>query len=202
MDKFSYLGNGDVNAVEELYNSYKRDPESVEQGWRSFFEGFEFFQKNYDQEAIPQGTLKEFRVIDLINAYRTRGHLFTLTNPVRERRKYTPTLDIGNFGLQESDLDTTFQAGVELGIGPSKLRDIVEHLKTTYCRSIGVEYAYIRKTDVVSWIRQRIEPSRNLPAFSKEVKKKILEKLNEAVVFESFLHKKFVGQKRDRKSVV
>lgn len=196
MDKFSYLGNGDVNAVEELYNSYKRDPESVEQGWRSFFEGFEFFQKNYDQEAIPQGTLKEFKVIDLINAYRTRGHLFTLTNPVRERRKYTPTLDIGNFGLQESDLDTTFQAGVELGIGPSKLRDIVEHLKTTYCRSIGIEYAYIRKTDVVSWIRQRIEPSRNLPAFSKEVKKKILEKLNEAVVFESFLHKKFVGQKR------
>lgn len=196
MDKFSYLGNGDVTAVEELYKNYQNDPGSVEYGWQKFFEGFDFFQKNYDQEAIPEGTLKEFRVIDLINAYRTRGHLFTQTNPVRERRKYSPTLDIENFGLEKGDLETVFQAGVELGMGPAKLKDIVEHLKSTYCRSVGIEYAYIRNLEVVDWIRKRIEPSKNLPSFNADVKRQILVKLNEAVVFESFLHKKFVGQKR------
>ena len=197
MDKFSYLGNSDVNAVEGLYNQYKADPESVDSSWKQFFQGFEFFQKNYDQDGeIPEGTRKEFKVINLINAYRSRGHLFTQTNPVRERRKYTPTLDIQNFGLDDGDLNTVFQAGMEIGIGAAPLKDIIEHLKTTYCRSIGVEFTYIRKPEVVEWLRSRIEPTKNSSTFSKEVKKTILQKLNEAVVFESFLHKKFVGQKR------
>jgi 2-oxoglutarate dehydrogenase E1 component len=76
-----------------------------------------------DSEAsveIPQSVRKEFLVVDLINGYRTRGHLFTKTNPVRDRRKYTPTLDIENFGLSKSDLDSTFNAGEIVGIGPKK----------------------------------------------------------------------------------
>ena len=196
MDKFSYLGNGDVNAVEELYQQFKANPDSVDETWRKFFQGFEFFQANYGDQSISEGTLKEFRVIDLINAYRNRGHLFTKTNPVRERRKYSPTLDLENFGLSEADLETVFNAGVEIGIGPAKLKDIVDHLKTTYCNSIGVEYMYIRDVEKLNWIKQRVETEKNLPKFSKEVKHTILRKLNEAVVFESFLHKKFVGQKR------
>lgn len=106
MDKFSYLGNGDINAIEELYESYKKDSKSVDEQWQSFFAGFDFFQKNYDSESIPQGTLKEFQVMELIQAYRSRGHLFTQTNPVRERRKYEPTLDLDNFGLSKADLET------------------------------------------------------------------------------------------------
>lgn len=197
MDKFSYLGNGDVSAVDGLYNQYKTDPNSVDESWRQFFQGFEFFQKNYDQEGeIPEGTLKEFKVINLIEAYRSRGHLFTQTNPVRERRKYSPTLDIQNFGLDNGDLNTVFHAGSEIGIGAASLKDIIEHLKTTYCRSIGVEFRYIRKPETVEWLRSRIEPTKNSTSFSVDVKKTILQKLNEAVVFESFLHKKFVGQKR------
>ncbi len=196
MDKFSYLGNGDLNAVEELYQQFKANPDSVDETWRKFFQGFEFFQANYGDQSISEGTLKEFRVIDLINAYRNRGHLFTKTNPVRERRKYSPTLDLENFGLSEADLETVFNAGVEIGIGPAKLKDIVDHLKTTYCISIGVEYMYIRDVEKLNWIKQRVETEKNLPKFSKEVKHTILRKLNEAVVFESFLHKKFVGQKR------
>lgn len=196
MDKFSYLGNGDMNAVETIYKKYQENPESVDFGWQKFFEGFEFFQKNYDDQPMPQGTLKEFQVIDLINAYRSRGHLFTHTNPVRERRKYTPTLDLENFGLSDADLDTVFHAGAQLGIGATKLRDIVDHVKTTYCHSIGIEYTYIRRPEMVQWIRERIETTKNQPNFSPAIKKKILSKLNEAVGFESFLHKKFVGQKR------
>ncbi|MEZ4721585.1 MAG: 2-oxoglutarate dehydrogenase E1 component [Flavobacteriales bacterium] len=196
MDKFSYLGNGDVNAIEELYQAYKKDPQSVDEQWQGFFSGFDFFQKNFDTGTVSQGTLKEFRVLELIGAYRSRGHLFTQTNPVRERRKYSPTLAIENFGLDASDLETEFQAGMEIGIGPSKLKDIVDHLEKTYCRSIGIEYAYIRDPQVVKWIQSKIEPSQNSTKFSTEHKRAMLEKLNEAVVFESFLHKKFVGQKR------
>ncbi len=196
MDKFSYLGNGDVNAVEELYKQFKESPDSVEEGWKKFFQGFEFFQATYGEQAVSEGTLKEFKVMELINAYRTRGHLFTKTNPVRERRKYSPTLDLQNFGLSEADLDTVFNAGVEIGIGPAKLKDILAHVKTTYCNSIGVEYMYIRDVEKLNWIKKRVESEKNVPKFSKEVKHTILRKLNEAVVFESFLHKKFVGQKR------
>lgn len=196
MDIFSYLGNSDVNAVEELYKKFKQDPSSVDESWHKFFAGFEFFQANYDDGTISEGTLKEFRVLDLIHGYRTRGHLFTATNPVRERRQYSPKLDLENFGLSDADLDTVFNAGVEIGIGPAKLRDIVTHLQTTYCNSIGVEYMYIRNVEELDWIQKRVESEKNMPNFPKEIKHKILKKLNEAVVFEAFLHKKFVGQKR------
>ncbi|MCB9188642.1 MAG: 2-oxoglutarate dehydrogenase E1 component [Flavobacteriales bacterium] len=198
MDKFSYMSNGDVNAIEELYNQYLADVNSVDEGWRTFFEGFEFARKNFDLEAggaIPENVQKEFRVINLINGYRSRGHLFTHTNPVRERRKYTPTLEIENFGLENSDLNVVFQAGNEVGIGPATLKEIIDHLEETYCQSIGIEYMYIREPQRVDWIRNKIE-LKNRPILSKEAKKHVLHKLNQASVFEQFLHKKFVGQKR------
>lgn len=197
MDKFSYLGNGDVNAIESIYQQFQADPNSVDKSWQTFFEGFEFAQKNYDLEAVvPESFQKEFKVINLINDYRSRGHLFTKTNPVRQRRTYSPTLDLENYGLSQADLNTVFQAGSEIGMGPAKLSDIVNHLTTTYCNSIGVEFMYIRKPEVVKWLKDKIEPTQNLPKFSVEKKKTILRKLNQAVTFENFLHKKFVGQKR------
>ncbi len=197
MDKFSFLGNGDVVAIEELFQQYLKDANSVEPDWRQFFAGFEFARKNYeDAGEIPQNVRKEFDVISLINAYRSRGHLFTQTNPVRERRKYAPTLDIENFGLGQADLETVFQAGSHLGIGASKLKDIVAHLTQTYCQSIGAEYMYIRTPEIIKWLQDKMEGSKNTPKFSLDEKKVILNKLNQAVVFENFLHTKFVGQKR------
>lgn len=196
MDKVSYVGNADVNAIDHLYKMYQQDPESVDIGWKKFFEGFEFAQTNYeDSGAIPENFQKEFKVINLINGYRSRGHLFTKTNPVRERRKYSPTLDIENFGLLESDLDVVFQAGEEVGIGPATLRAIIDHLKETYCQSIGIEYMYMREPGKIEWFKNAIE-LRNRPKFDNAKKLQIYEKLNRATSFESFLGKKFVGQKR------
>ncbi|MCB9360840.1 MAG: 2-oxoglutarate dehydrogenase E1 component [Flavobacteriales bacterium] len=194
MDKHSYLSNADGAVIEDYYQQYLNNPESVGEGWRKFFEGFEFARKNYDTE-VPEGFDKEFKVINLINGYRSRGHLFTKTNPVRTRRKYSPTLDIENFGLEKSDLETVFQAGSETGIGPAKLKDIITHLEETYCQSIGIEYTYIRKPEEVDWIKNKIEIKNRLK-LGKEDKRHVLHKLNQAVVFEQFLHKKFVGQKR------
>ena len=207
MDKFSYLGNADVSAVDELYQQYLKDPNSVEEGWFKFFAGFEFAVKNYDIEeptsksktAVFESGIdfdKEFKVLSLINGYRTRGHLFTKTNPVRERRKYSPTLAIENFGLSKSDLKTKFKAATEISLQEATLQEIVDHLELTYCNSVGVEYRYMRKPDKVQWLQKKLESNRNQPEFTSEEKKHMLHKLSQAVVFEQFLHKKFVGQKR------
>ncbi|MEN8929274.1 MAG: 2-oxoglutarate dehydrogenase E1 component [Flavobacteriales bacterium] len=197
MDNFSFLSNGDVNAFEDLYKKYKQDPSTVDTGWARFFEGFDFQKANYeDSEGDFSGlTNKEFKVLELIEDYRQRGHLFTKTNPVRERRQYSPNLEISNYGLAEEDRNTVFQAGSTTGIGPATLNEIIEHLEQTYCQSIGIEYQYIRAQDRLEWLRNKIE-LKNRPQFSVEDKKHILHKLNQSSEFENFLQKKFVGQKR------
>ena len=196
MDKFSFLGSLHTGWVEEMYDKYLQDPQSIEEEWSNFFQGFDFAKEVYTEEDVPQVFQKEFKVINLIDAYRKSGHLFTKTNPVRERRKYTPTLDYKNFGLEELDLDVEFQAGDLIGIGPSTLKEIIEHLEKVYCQSIGIEYMYIRDPQEIDWIKNRLHQNSNTPKFDTNQKKHILHKLNQAVVFENFLHKKFVGQKR------
>jgi len=197
MDKFSFIGNSEIAAIDKLYQQYKTDPDSVEKQWQKFFEGFEFAQKNFPV-SNHTGELfdKEFKVINLIEGYRKRGHLFTKTNPVRTRRKYSPTLVIENYDLEESDLSSVFQAGKYIGIGPATLKEIVDHLETTYCQSIGAEYMFIRKPETVSWLQKKMEPVKNIPNFTTNEQKHIYHHLKQAVGFENFIHKKFVGQKR------
>lgn len=196
MDKFTFIGNADVNAIDHLYKQYRSNPESVDAEWLKFFEGIDFASTNFESNGeIPENFQKEFKVINLINGYRSRGHLFTKTNPVRDRRTYTPTLDIENFGLAESDLDEVFQAGNEIGVGAAILRTIIGHMEAVYCQSIGIEFNYIREPERWSWLKHNIEIE-NRPKFDQERKHRILQKLTEASNFESFLQKKYVGQKR------
>lgn len=196
MDKVTYVGNADVTAIDHLYKSYQQDPESVDIGWKKFFEGFDFARTNYEEGGeIPENVQKEFMVINLINGYRSRGHLFTHTNPVRERRLHTPTLDIENFGLSEADLKTVFHAGSEIGMGDATLEAIIAHLKEIYCESIGVEFAYMRDPIRLTWMKNKIE-WKTRPQFDAGRKIEIYKKLNRATNFEAYLGKKFVGQKR------
>ena len=145
---------------------------------------------------MPENILKEFKVVKLINGYRTRGHLFTNTNPVRERRTYTPNLDLENFELSEDDLTEEFNAGEIIGIGRNSLQNIIIHLERIYCTSIGIEYMYIRTPERIKWIQYYLNKNDNKPELSKDEKKHILKKLIQANNFETFLHKKYVGQKR------
>lgn len=197
MDRLSFLSNSSPEFLESQYQSFLNDPSSVQESWIQFFDGFEFARKNYDSDGeIPENVQKEFKVLQLINGYRQRGHLFTHTNPVRDRRQYNPTLDIGNFGLDTSDLETVFQAGTDVNLGAAKLKDIISHLEIVYCQSIGVEFMYMRSPEKIQWMRNRLHTNSNLPTYSKEQKHRIFDKLNEASGFESFLHTKFTGQKR------
>ena len=201
MDRFSFLNAAHTEFFADLYEQYLENPDSIEPSWRSFLQGFDFGMTTYNDE-YPVGTPaqqlvvaatedcsgvsdkihKEFNVLKLIDAYRTRGHLFTKTNPVRERRIWSPTLDLTNYGLSDADLNTVFDAAKAMKLEPCTLKEILEHLDKIYCQSIGVEYMYIRKPEVIQWIQDKIGYNDNQPKFDADQKKNILEKLNEAVL--------------------
>ncbi|MDH5603108.1 MAG: 2-oxoglutarate dehydrogenase E1 component, partial [Cyclobacteriaceae bacterium] len=201
MDKFSYIANAHSNYIDELYKNYKEDPSSIDLSWQRFFEGFEFAQAHFEEASTVQSddmilNAKEAQVRALIFGYRSMGHLKSDTNPIRKRRNHAVRLSLSDYGLTENDLDTAFEVGNIVGIGRAKLRDIIAKLEQCYLGPIGFEYMYIRDPEITDWFKEKIEahPEKNKPGF--EEKKRILQKLNEAVVFENFLHTKFLGQKR------
>lgn len=222
MDKFSYIANAHVSYIDELYSSYKSDPASIDPSWKEFFDGFDFALTNYSedengqtQKAQPSpsvqksgslatpGTImdmellpKEIKVRALIHAYRSRAHLRSKTNPVRERRDRKAMIDPENFGLGAEDMNVEFQAGNEIGIGAAKLSGIINALKTIYEGPMGFEYLYIRDVEMLDWFKTKVEEEALAFNPSVDEKKRILFKLNQAVVFENFLHTKYLGQKR------
>lgn len=208
MDNYSFLNTIHPEVLEEQYEKYLQSPDSVEASWRAFFQGFDFAREElYDKDTLISSNSsvstpsnnqvnKEFKVVNLINDYRKRGHLFTKTNPVRERRDYSPKITLENHGLSEEDLNETFKAGEIIGLTNGTLKEIVAQLESIYCESIGVEYMYIRDPKKVKWIQSWINRNSNKPNFTVAQKKHILHKLNQAVSFENYLHTKFVGQKR------
>ena len=211
MDKYSFLNAAHSQFIEDLYQQYLKYPDSIEPSWKSFFQGFDFALENYGEEItvtqlantaissgnVPDNIEKEFKVINLINDYRRRGHLFTKTNPVRERRTYSPDLSIENYGLSKADLGTKFNCATETGMsGAATLADLIVHLERIYCNSIGLEYMHINNVEERDFIRKWIQVNENHPNLAVEEKKEILHKLNQAVAFENYLHTKFVGQKR------
>ena len=213
VNQFSYISNAHPSFVENMYNDYKKSPQTIDPSWANFFKGFEYASgENGTANGYTNGTVavngiagvgvgiipeKEIAVMMLIDAYRHRGHLLSDTNPLKKRKNRHPHLDLAEFGL-ENDLDNSFYAGKTIGLPDGKLKDIVDKLNKIYCAHIGFEYSNIEKQEERLWLRERIE---NMPltpgfGFAIEKKKRILEKLNEATGLEEFLGKKFVGKKR------
>ena len=216
MDRFSFLNAIHAQLIDDLYEQYRKYPDALEPSWKTFFQGFDFALENYGDEGyisengqpsvvvqqvnnsnIPDEIRKEFLVMNLIEAYRSRGHLFTKTNPVRDRRTYSPTLSIENFGLSTADLNTKFNCAIEIGLKEATtLQNIINRLETIYCNSIGVEYMHLDNVEEKKFVRDFLQQNENKPQLSSQQKIEILRKLNQAVVFENYLNTKFVGQKR------
>lgn len=198
MDKYSYISNAHTNYIDELYASYKADPSSVDQSWQKFFEGFEFGQNNNGSASAPAvvADSSEIKVRNYIYAHRSRAHLKSDTNPVRERRKHVVRLDLADFGLTEEDLEKEFEVGAEIGIGTAKFKVIKDRLEKIYLGSIGYEFNHIRNSDTFEWFKKKVESEGFDIEPTVDQKKDILQKLNEAVIFENFLHTKYIGQKR------
>jgi 2-oxoglutarate dehydrogenase E1 component len=203
MKDFSFIANAHPSYIESMYEKYQQDPNSVASSWQAFFKGFDFaYQNNGVSETAKTTTAglnpKEIQVLALIKAFRNRGHLLSTTNPIRQRRDRRPNLNLDDFNLSDADLDQVFYAGQEAGLQNATLREIIDHMRKVYCGNIGFEYHHIQDRERRRWIRERIEshhPDNNYDV-PVEKKRRILEKLNGSVIFEKFLHTKYIGQKR------
>src|SRR5436190_2352176 len=211
MKDFSYITNSHPAYIENLYQSYMQDPGSVDPEMKKFFEGFDFAVSSgkassnggtttttITSDHASVGTLdwkKEISAYRMILGYRNKGHLIAETNPIRKRKDRGANLDLGFFGFTEEDMDKTFQAGNLIGLGPTSLRNVITHLQKCYSAHVGIEFKYISNQKKVDWITNEIEKKFNQP-LPLETRKRTLEKLNHGVMFEKFLHTKYVGQKR------
>ncbi|MBA54666.1 MAG: 2-oxoglutarate dehydrogenase E1 component [Pseudomonadales bacterium] len=220
----SHLSGSNANYVEELYEAYLKDPNSVPEQWRDNFDKLP--RVNGTESDVPHSTIREHflylaknknrvqplavssvssehekkqvKVLQLITGYRVRGHQKAQLDPLSiMERESVPDLELTHHGLSAADLDTTFQTGnVFLGREEATLREIVDALEKTYCTSIGVEYMHIVDTAEKRWIQQRMESVRSHPNYSVDVKTHLLERLIAAEGLERMLATKYPGTKR------
>jgi 2-oxoglutarate dehydrogenase E1 component len=194
---FTHLSSSDITFIDTLYADYRKSPDSVDESWQRFFQGFDFCDSTDSGVGITDEKFrKEFNVFRLIQSFRTRGHLLADTNPIRPRKDRQARISLLEYSLSEADRTTVFQCGEFVGLGAATLQDILDHLKKIYCAKIGFQYMHSNNTDIRRWMREKIESTAKNIDMGLEKKKRILQKLNEANVFENFLQTKYVGQKR------
>jgi len=159
--------------------------------------GFELLSVPAPAQERLQAEILQEKVGELINAYRIRGHLFANLDPLGLLQPPPPELEIEHFGLSEEQLDKPFATGdFAAGKGEMTLREILAHLKRTYCRTIGVEYMHGEDPAIKRWLQERMEAAQNTPTLSREQKLRILARLTDAETLETFLHRKYIGKKR------
>ncbi|BFG71779.1 2-oxoglutarate dehydrogenase E1 component [Sediminibacterium sp. KACHI17] len=205
MKDFSYITNSHPAYIESLYQEFVQNPEAVDPDLKKFFEGFDFAVSNASGTVVSSNGqitaadnidwMKEIKVYRLILGYRNKGHLIAKTNPIRQRKDRGANLDLSFFGLSEADLNTTYQAGNLIGLGATTLKNILQHLNSCYASNVGIEFKYISDQKKIDWLTREMEQQFVKP-LSLDKKKRVLEKLNQGVMFEKFLHTKYIGQKR------
>jgi 2-oxoglutarate dehydrogenase E1 component len=203
MKDFSYITSSHPSYIEQLYQDFSRSPESIDPDLRKFFEGFDFAISNSKEQPVSSSQKnvaavdwkKELGVYRLILGYRNKGHLIAKTNPIRTRKDRNANLELEFFGLSEADLTSSFYAGNLIGLGNSSLKQILTHLQQSYANHVGIEFKYISNQEKIDYLTNEMEINFSKP-ISIEKQKRILEKLNQGVIFEKFLHTKYIGQKR------
>ena len=226
MDKYSFLNAANTQFFADLYDQYLENPDSVEASWRAFFQGFDFARESYGddffQESVPQEVStvaapaassvasspqaapvpvsgkveKELQVLNLIKAYQRQGHLLAQIDPLKERKAPQVSLSLEKFGLSQADLSTVFDTAKEIHLAPSPLSVILKKLEDTFTKSIAIEFEHLDNEEEKKWFQEKIYSGEYTTEFSKEQKKRILEKLAESTTLENFFHNKYVGQKR------
>ncbi|MEE4272406.1 MAG: thiamine pyrophosphate-dependent enzyme, partial [Thermoanaerobaculales bacterium] len=180
--------------VDELYSQWRDDPSSLSEQWRSFFSGFDLGAGS----AVPSSdeAADQSRVASLIFAYRNVGHLIADVDPLGDGERHEPVFDLETHGLTEAHLERVYDTGHLGGPKQASLREIIETLRLTYCRKIGVEYIHIQDREIRRWLQTQMEPNQNRPPVPTETKRRLLEQLTNAEIFESFLNSRYQGQKR------
>ena len=199
MKDFSYITSSHPSYIEQLYQDFSKSPESIDPDLRKFFEGFDFAVSNLkDQPSVGAvkndvslNWKKELGVYRLILGYRNKGHLIAKTNPIRTRKNRHANLELDFFGLSEADLKSTFYAGNLIGLGTTTLKQIHDHLENCYSNHVGIEFKYISSQEKIDFLTTEMEINFSKP-MATEKKKRILENLNQGVIFEKFLHTKYI----------
>jgi 2-oxoglutarate dehydrogenase E1 component len=195
MSRSSLTGAYNLDVVEQTYQRWRRDSASVDESWRLFFEGFELGQ-NRQAEPSAQFIRQQIGVVRIIDGYRRLGHALAQLDPLSDPPASHPLLELSSFGLQESDLDRTFDTSHFYGLPRATLRQLLAALRETYCRTIGVEYMHIQDRQIRTWLQERMEPRRNRPELPRRLRMRALMLLHSAEIFEKFLHTRYLGQKR------
>ena len=215
----SCLAGANAPYLEQLYEAYLQDPGSVENGWRNYFDNLvngsahepdaihsdirESFRQLARQKKSKTvcPTLsnedKQIRVLQLINAYRFRGHQQAHFEPLRKKElPDIPELHLEHHGLTEADLKEVFSTGSLHGAGRITLKNILEILSATYCNHVGAEYMHIIETEEKRWLQEQLEKPHGIPVYTKEEKRRLLNRVTAAEGLEKYLHNRYVGQKR------
>src|SRR6266853_112507 len=218
----SYLFGANAPFIEELYEAYLDNPQSVPEQWREYFDKLQaapaggnggrdvahapivesFVRRARAGAARPAPAVagfdrKQVSVLQLIAEYRFRGVLIADIDPLkRHERPHIAELEPAYYDLTEADMDTVFNTGSLVGPEQASLREIIKTLQETYCGTLGVEYMYLSSRVEKRWIQERLEPIRSKPSYSPDYKRHILERLTAAEGLERFLHTRYVGQKR------
>lgn len=203
----TFASRYNLDLLESNYQRWQRDPQSVDEAWRIFFEGFDLGGGNRQHPSRngvatasqSPGALDasaQIGIVQIIDAYRGLGHLLSRLDPLSDPPTSHPLLELSNFGLSEADMGRTFDTSAFLGLPRATLGELITALKDTYCGSIGVEYMHIQDMAIRRWLQERMEPTRNRPNYARRQKLHILMELHFAEMFEKFLHKRFIGQKR------
>ncbi len=205
MKDFQYITSSHPAYIESLYQDYVKNPESIDTDLRKFFDGFDFAVSNANggaavtvngnQPPVPVDWMKEIRAYRMILGYRNKGHLVAKTNPIRKRKDRGANIELDFYGFTEADLDATYNAGHLLGLGATTLRNIQAHLEKCYSSNVGIEFKYISDQKKIDFLTNAMEKEFQQP-LPLEKRRRILEKLNQGVMFEKFLHTKYIGQKR------
>ncbi len=215
MKDIQYITSQHPAFIESMYQDFIKNPDSVDPEFKKFFEGFDFAinstmaNSNGKTAVAPAANagvsdrplsadvdwMREIRAYRLILGYRNKGHLIAKTNPIRKRKDRGANIELSFFGFTEADLDKEFDAGNLIGLGTTSLKNILSHLEKCYASHIGIEFKYISDQKKIDWLTNEVE-KKMIEPLPLNKKKRILEKLNQGVMFEKFLHTKYVGQKR------
>jgi 2-oxoglutarate dehydrogenase E1 component len=197
MSRPSAASRYNLEGLDQMYQQWRQDAGSVPESWRWFFDGFELGYTQLPPTAATSGaTSSQTSIVALIDAYRGLGHLLANLDPLSTAPTTIPALELSAFGFTDADLDRDFDVSHFVGMQKATLGQLVAALKETYCRTIGVEYMHIQDAGIRRWLRERMEPRRNQPETARRQRMRILMELNQAELFEEFLHTKFMGQKR------
>ncbi len=195
MPRKEFPHSQNLGFIEEIYSDYLKNPSSVSPDWRTYFQSLSVTGGNGSPVTEKRGDVRQERVDQLIRNYRVRGHMAARLDPLNLSRPAPPELDPEFYGFTPRDMDLRFTCETMRSEGTMPLREILERLRATYCRTIGVQFMHIDDLVVREWLQERMEGSSNHVELSRAEQLRILTRLTDAVIFEEFIRKKFIGAK-------